>query len=136
MKKIVLSIAVFFISFGSASSSAGWVEIIKSNTSGNTIYIDPDTIKVINNFVYYYSLTDYKEPVFGDLSVIIHHEAECEFLRERGLNWVFFKGKMGQGKSITEKNYDKEWSYPLTHFSSSSKAIVLKKVCGYIEPII
>ena len=130
--KIFLSLATLFILTFSSFTYGGWIEITKSSSSGNTIYIDLDRVEKINDYIYYYSLTDYREPVFGDLSVIVYHEADCELSRERGLNWVFFRGQMAQGKSITENNSDKEWAYPLSFSSSSSRGIALKKVCENI----
>ncbi|MCH9843712.1 MAG: hypothetical protein K0U06_05500 [Gammaproteobacteria bacterium] len=101
----------------------------ESSSSGNTIYIDLARIEKIKNFIYYFSLTDYKKPVFGDLSVIVHHQVDCKHSRERGLNWIFYKRQMGQGRGVSESSYDKEWTYPSDHGSSSSRGIVLKKVC-------
>ena len=129
MKKNISLIATFIIIIFPSFSYGGWDKVIESSSSGNIIYIDPDKIEKIKNFVYYFSLTDYKKPVFGDLSVVVHYQVDCKHSRERGLSWVFFKRQMGQGKGISESNHDKEWTYPSDHKSSSSRGVVIKKVC-------
>ena len=129
MKNIISLIALLIIITFSSFSYSEWSKVTESSSSGNTIYIDLARIEKIKNFIYYFSLTDYKKPVFGDLSVIVHYQVDCKNSRERGLNWIFYKHQMGQGRGVSESSYDKEWTYPSDHGSSSSRGIVLKKVC-------
>ena len=129
MKNIISLIAILIIITFSSLSYSEWSKVTESSSSGNIIYIDPARIEKIKNFIYYFSLTDYKKPVFGDLSVIVHYQADCKHSRERGLNWVFYKRQMGQGKGVSENSHDEEWTYPSDHGSSSSRGVVLKKVC-------
>ena len=82
MKTLLTLIIAAMLSF---PSYAEWIKVAKSTSSGNTIYVDFGKIKKIDNFLYYYSLTNYKKPVFGDLSVIVYHQADCKRSRERGI---------------------------------------------------
>ena len=126
MKRLLTLMIPVMLSF---PSYAEWIKVTKSTSSGNTIYVDFGKIKKIDNFLYYYSLTNYKKPVFGDLSVIVYHQADCKRSRERGIRWMFHKQQMGQGDSITENTHDKEWAYPFAHTSSASKGAALKTAC-------
>ena len=129
MKTLLTLIIAAMLSF---PSYAEWIKVTESASSGNTIYVDFDKIKKIDNFVYYYSLTNYKKPVFDDLSVIVYHQADCKRSRERGIRWMFHKQQMGQGDSITENTHDKEWAYPFAHTSSTSKGAALKIACEQV----
>ena len=117
----------------STPSYSEWSKVAESTGSRNVIYVDFNKIKKADGYVYYYALTDYAKPVFGDLSVTVYTQGDCKLSREKGLTWIFHQGKKGQGRSLIENTPDSKWSYPSAHASSSSKEIVLRAVCAKAE---
>ena len=59
MKKLLILLFSILISFNSYGE---WVEIGK-NVNGDTFYLDMDTIKEHNGYVYWWSLSDYLKPI-------------------------------------------------------------------------
>jgi len=127
-----MPILIFLMTIFSSPLFGEWTKVIESTSSGNQIYVDFDSISMNEGFLYYYSLTNYKKPVFGDLSIVVYTQADCKLSREKGVRWIFYKGQMGDGESLIENTQDQDWTYPSSSTSSSSKEVVLAKVCDYI----
>ena len=91
---------------------AGWTEVDKG-VNGNTYYIDYDTIKENNGYVYYWDLDDLLKPDRdGDLSYKGLNEVDCGTPRKyRFLSVSYYTQPMGGGK-VTEANTSGKWKYP------------------------
>jgi len=127
MKKLIFTLLFTTLVF-SSPTYAGWMEIIKGN--GITFYVDFDTIKKHDGYVYYWELGDYLKPnEFGDLSAKIYREVDCKLFRFKVLGDSYYTEPMGRGTPSASSNIaDKEWS-DLRTLNSAAHS-VLKKVCS------
>ena len=90
---------------------AEWTAV--SEASGNTFYIDFDTIKENDGYVYYWEMTDMLKPFEnGLLSGKFLKEVDCNIPRKyRPLSLVFYKQPMAGGNGDSY-NPSAEWEYP------------------------
>ena len=125
MKKLIFTLLFTTLVF-SSPTYAGWMEIIKGD--GITFYVDFDTMKKHDGYVYYWELGDYLKPnEFGDLSAKVYREVDCKLFRFKVLGDSYYTEPMGRGTPSTSSNTsDEEWRYPTPN---SSGETVLKSVC-------
>ena len=92
---------------------AEWTEATES-VSGATYYIDYDTVKENNGYVYYWRLTDRLKPTeYGDLSTKTLTEIDCDIPRKfRFLSFVYYNQPMAGGNGDAQKASSDEWKYP------------------------
>ena len=92
---------------------AGWTEVV-TGVTGDTYYIDYDTVKENNGYVYYWELQDRLKPTeTGMLSAKVLREVDCDIPRKfKYLSWIFYKQPMGGGSGDTETASSDEWNYP------------------------
>ena len=104
---------LFLIAFIQNVAAENWLKLGSSFDGVTSVYIDTETIKKDEGFVYYWSLDDYTESLEGAnaLSVMGRFKADCDLDRQQALNLFFFSENMGLGEP---KLYgpNKEWTYP------------------------
>tara|TARA_B100001093_G_C26375564_1_gene820636 strand:- start:310 stop:687 length:378 start_codon:yes stop_codon:yes gene_type:complete len=121
--KLFLSFLIFlFPSF----SYAEWTEISKSN-SGDTFYLDYETIRKHNGFIYWWEMSDYMKPLKdGYMSGNAYKEGDCKIFRYRYLTINLYSNSMGTGTSENVTFEDDEWTYPKPDTVAES---MLKIIC-------
>ena len=103
---------------------------IVSNKSGDTFYIDYDTIKSHNGYVYYWGISDYITPNSrGNMSAKIYYQSDCGLDRSKYVSGTFYNESMGKGKGETSAPPD-DWMYPPP---DSAMAEEMEFVCDYVE---
>ena len=131
MKKVIKALTVLsLITVAFAPPVfAGWTEV-GEGVSGNTYYIDYDTVKENNGYVYYWRLSNYLKPdQFGDLSAKVLREADCDIPRKsRALSGIFYKQPMASGNGDTETASSDEWKYTAPN---SVIELMTNAVCDY-----
>ncbi len=126
MKKLTILLFSILISFNSYGE---WVEIGKS-VDGDTYYIDTDTIKEHNGYVYWWVLNDYLKPSeSGGMSLKTYSQGDCVVNRFKWLTLVEYKQPMGEGSGTPDNSYT-EWIYPPP---GSIGGGLLKYVCDYVD---
>ena len=126
MKKLLALLFSILISFNSYGE---WEKVTK-NVSGSTYYIDMDTIKEHNGYVYDWELTDYLKPDGnGIMSAKLYKQSDCGVNREKHLLLVGYEQPMGEGSGKTMTPPD-EWVYPTP---DSVGGIMLKYACDYVD---
>ena len=135
MKKLGIIAAALASTVAFASPVfAGWTEVATGTeigvNSGDTYYIDFDTVKENNGYVYYWRLADYLKPnTFGDLSVKVLSEIDCDTPRKyRYLSDTYYTQPMASGSTSTTSNTASEWIYPSPN---SINEIMTNAVCDY-----
>ena len=136
MKATLFSILILFSINGFAFN---WKEVGKS-ISGDTLYVDTDSVKKINDAVYFWSLMDYLEP-FGTIqltprkyvfsySKISKEKVNCEEDKLTTLSSTSYTRQMGKGRVINELGPNKKPSYfgPDTFISTA-----MEFVCDYAK---
>ena len=106
-----------------------WTKVEES-VKRDSFYVDFDSIKQENGYIYYWMMRDYLKPVRGDLSIKFYQQGDCNLFRFKGLNWIFYKEPMGQGDSKIYTSPDENWTYP---HPNSSWEIVLLTVCKFAK---
>jgi hypothetical protein len=92
---------------------AEWTKVDK-NVDGDTFYIDYDTVKENNGYVYYWRLSDYLKPSpQGNLSAKVLKEIDCDIPRKsRILSDTYYTQPMASGSVNSSSNDASEWIYP------------------------
>ena len=108
MKKLLTLLFSILISFNSYGE---WSEVSIGVSSGNTTYLDNDTIREKDGYVYFWSLQDRVKPNdYGDMSIKTYWQGDCDLKKMRSLTNIFFPQPMGEG--IPETDYPpREWQY-------------------------
>tara|TARA_B100000953_G_scaffold297658_1_gene292919 strand:- start:261 stop:644 length:384 start_codon:yes stop_codon:yes gene_type:complete len=127
MKKLLVLLFSILISFNSYGE---WVKVTESAT-GNTHYVDTDTIKEHNGYVYWWELNDYLKPdKWGDMSHKVYRQGDCDVNRDKPLSYIYYKQRMGEGKSEVYNPPNPEWSYPPPESIGES---ISNYVCDYVD---
>ena len=109
---------------------AGWTEVAES-VNGSTFYIDYDTVKENNGYVYYWDLTDLLKPdSAGDLSYKSLNEVDCGIPRKyRILSDTYYTQPMASGSVNSSSNNASEWIYPSPSSVDETK---INAVCDFV----
>lgn len=130
MKILTIFLALIFSVMFSSPSFADWKKV-SSGVEGNTFYLDFERIKKHEGYIYYWELHDYlklsKQEYF---SIKIYKQGDCKLIRDKGLNWLFYKEPMGGGTSLLNSDADKDWT---THPPGSVGEEFLKHACAYAK---
>lgn len=113
MKKIIILLVIIFTFLFSNTSWGDW-SYVTENVKGK-FYYDKDRVRKSGKFLYFWELTDYIKPQYGDLSFTSYTQLDCSILRFKWLNLRGYKNSMGEGeitRDFTPKDEDK-WVYPL-----------------------
>ena len=83
------------------------------------MYCEIDSVKKINDIVFIWSLTDYKEQQKnGSLSTKYYSMYDCNQMRYKVLSIIEYQTNMGKGRdfrytrNITNELSDADWVYP------------------------
>ena len=122
MKKLILITLLIF----SSPSYAEWTAVTKTS-DGYNFYVDFDTIRVVDGYLYFWYLSDFPEPFEGDLSVITYVQSDCKLFRSKRLQFIYHTENMGGGRAQPEEPIEKGWQYPPP---DTVMAVVLEEVCS------
>lgn len=128
MKKLIL--VLLYITFCFPSHSQ-WKEVVSNNDFRE--YLDLNTVKKINQFIYMWSLRDYKNPQKnGNLSTKYYTKYDCHEMRYEVLSIVVYDVNMGRGrkfkylKNIYDESAEPNWIY---QSEKDKKNFLLNTVC-------
>ena len=133
MKKLTILLFSILISF---SSYAGWfssdsgLKKILTSAWGSTYYIDTDTIKEYDGYVYYWSLEDFVKPnhLFV-MSSKSYHQADCKRSRYKFLSSISYFQPMGTVQGDSSEG-TKLWR---TASDGTVGGALFNYACGYIK---
>ena len=108
MKQLFIFLFSIMISFNSFGE---WVEV--NDNDGGTYYIDFDTLKIVDDSAYIWSMRDMYSPnEYGVSSMVVFSEEDCEMLRTKHLKFVFYAQNMGEGEVVSSTNVtNPEWNF-------------------------
>ena len=98
----------------SSTSFAEWTQLGVSK-SGDTYYLDFESIRKVDGFIYFWSLTDFLKPdEWGDLSYKTYLQGDCKLFRIKYLSFSYHKQPMGGGTGVVKKTVKihQGWKYP------------------------
>ncbi|MDA9646392.1 hypothetical protein N9S92_01365 [Candidatus Pelagibacter sp.] len=124
MKKIILVVAVILISTNTLHATKfNWTDRMKTKDGYSEFYIDKNSIKKIDNYVYYWSLANYLKYEEGEStgikSVIVFNRIDCNDMGYQIIIMSMYGDYMGRGEILThfldpdteeEKRFDSKTS--------------------------
>ena len=122
MKKLLILLFSLLISFNSYGE---WREVARS-TSGDTFYVEQNTIRENNGYVYSWILIEYAKSSDGMMSSKIYTQFDCGVFRFKDLAFVSYNQSMGNGEIRNEFTPPDDWRYPM---SKTMDYAVLDFVC-------
>ncbi|MDC1429749.1 hypothetical protein N8199_07615 [Emcibacteraceae bacterium] len=136
MKKILLSFTIIFSTMFTSVSFAEWTKVFK-NGSGVEFFVDFDTIRYNDEFVYSWQLVNYLEPLekeridfwnvpFDPLSWKTYYKYDCKSFGLQDLSHTFYQLPYGEGVGITIPINSKNWDYPQP---GSRHINIMKSIC-------
>ena len=135
MKKISTFIIIFILIFSIKTLNAQWS--MYGETEDGYHFIDLNNTSSDNKYVYYWILTDYKEPQKNDiinnsfLSKKVYKQTDCRRFRTSASEIIIYSKKMSEGKIIKKEKYD-ESSFLTPNFDSIGFE-ELEVICNYIN---
>lgn len=129
MKKLLLiSIIIFSTLIFASSSFADWTKV-SQRLSGDTFYVDLEGIRKVDEYVYYWELSDFLKLTKNRyLSAVFNKKGDCKLFRYKTLSFSAYKVPMGNATpSMTETLKNPQWEYP---HPTSAFAVILKSVCS------
>ena len=137
MKKITLIFTLLFstVMFSSPSyaeyfsspSHAEWTKVNK-DADGNTNYVDFESIRKKDGYVYWWILSDILKPTMqGHLSSKTYNQGDCKLFRVKYLSWIFYLKSMGGGTGNSDGPENPQWDYP---DPNSVMENILRAVCS------
>ena len=135
MKKISTFIIIFILIFSIKTLNAQWS--MYGETEDAYHFIDLNNTSSDNKYVYYWILTDYKEPQKNDiinnnfLSKKVYKQTDCRRFRTSASEIIIYSKKMSEGKIIEKEKYD-ESSFLTPNFDSIGFE-ELEVICNYIN---
>ena len=97
-------------------------------------YIDIDSIKKSNGFVYFWQLTDFnKERTDANITYIstaAYHMADCDIGRAKALSISFYSDSMAKGRPEESIGESKNWRF---YTPGSHGAMSLDFACSFVK---
>ena len=92
---------LLLISLSSHGLAENWKQFGQSK-SGNTFYIDVDSIKIYKEHIYYSTLINYpKITKIGTFSDISEYKVDCVSQKQTWLSYKIYSQPMAQGEVVT-----------------------------------
>ena len=110
MNYLAAILITFTIGF-TQNVSAEWLGIYEIE-GGGIVYIETDTIKKADGFIYFWDMHDYVVPLSGYLSSQTYYKADCKRSRVKTLRYIFYSRNMGRGQAEQQDSVNKDWKYP------------------------
>ncbi len=134
MKKFLLVLIISLVSTSNLFAERfNWVDKMKTNDGATEFYIDKESVRVVNNYVYYWVLANYlkySEDENKEIkSVINFHRLDCNDMGFQIILMSVYGEYMGKGESLshfidpdTEKRF---------HPKSAVSYARHEKLCNY-----
>ena len=130
MKKLLVLLFSILISFNSYGE---WTEV-SYNKIDDKVYVDNNSIREHNGYVYWWELGDLKEPLTSGgkrfFSTKVYNQGDCGVFRYRVIDFHIFQQQMGEGRNESYTPENPEWIY---HFPDSIGESLLDYACNSVK---
>ena len=121
--KIILFIILFLFSY---SECSGEWKFIYRQSNGNNIYLDFQSIKYKEGFVYWSELVNFNKHISGIMSMSVNMIGNCEKLHQKSIKFEYFSQHFGDEFVKSSFNNGKKW---VILDAKSVQYQILKKIC-------
>ena len=121
--KIILISFVFLLSYSHCYSE--WKSLYKQN-NGDNIYLDFQTIKLRERFVYWNELVNFNKHISGIMSMSVNMMGNCEKLHQKSIKFKYYLQHFGDEFVKSSFNNGKKW---VILDRKSVQYQILKKIC-------
>jgi len=127
---LLLMLLASLLSCSKETGDIKWTQMGVDASEGNTWYLDFETIKNEEGFIYYWILIDHAERFkAGHLSSRFYAQGDCKEFRFKYLNYLAHLKPMGKGNpDMLGVTPQKEWTHPTP---DTIAEVNLKAVCSY-----
>lgn len=87
-------------------SGFNWKKIVEGGENGSSHYVDLNSIRKINRFLYYRELVNHLEPIGRVYSNISEFKVSCLMQERTWFNVTYYSQSMGKGKIIGEDTFN------------------------------
>jgi hypothetical protein len=109
MKKIIV-LATFVITLMLPSTSfAEWQRV--AVYSSHITFVDFDRVRMQDGYVYYWAMDNFSTRTEGFLSAATFSQGDCNLLRVKKMQGIFYTGSMGQGQANTYNPRVVKWDF-------------------------
>ena len=122
-------LALILILLSSSTAYAEWTEVVE-NVDGSKLYVDVETIRKHDGYVYFWNLNDFLEPIDDSLSAVVYWQGDCKIFKLLGLSFSEHKEPMGEGTGDVQEPVEKGWIY---YPPNSPIETLLKSVCDWVK---
>ena len=127
MKKLLILLFSLLVSFNSYGE---WKEIAEGAKSSDITYVDINSIRERNGYVYWWEMVDYLKPSkFGHMSDKSYGYVDCNSMSYQYLQMTFYKHSKGLGETETITPTS-GWHYAPP---DSTAGKLLDYVCDYVK---
>jgi len=105
MKKLLLT---FFFLFFSSSSNGEW-QFAYKQSNGYDIYLDFQSVKLHESFVYWNELVNFTQPLAGIMSMLVYMKGDCVELKQKTIQFKYFSKHFGEGFIKLSSSNSKKW---------------------------
>jgi hypothetical protein len=113
MKKYLVIFSFIFLLISNVK--AEWIEVGNIEQPDGKMYLDIKTLSDDGEYLYIWSLKDWKKPVVDNgksiLSGKTFHKIDCNLIRSAGVQYIFYEGQMGTGKFSNFQRDKLKWNY-------------------------
>ena len=121
-----LLLIIFCIFFNSPCFSE-W-KIVYKQTNGYDVYVDFQSIKFRENFVFWNELVNFSESLKGMMSMTVKMKGDCKEVKQKTIKFDYFSKHFGVEFVKSSTSNSKKWVIVDKESISHKK---LKEICGY-----
>ena len=114
----------------SSNSYAEWTKVGISADKIITYYVDFESIKEHDGYVYFWYLSDWLKPTENVFSITMYAQVDCKLYRVKILSTSFHTLPMGKGTTKTKNPSNPEWSYPPPNSKNNG---AVEQVCDKVK---
>ena len=124
---LLLTLSIILITSIITKDAFSEWKLVSKASDGNEYYVDHDKTRVVNEYVFYWYLSNFVKPIKGIKSASNFAQGDCKLMRFKRVSIKVFKKPMGQELLGSRAHTQKDWDYPR---SNSSMENILKSVCN------
>ena len=118
---------IIFCIFFSSPCFSEWKFVYKQ-TNGYDVYVDFQSIKFHENFVFWSELVNFSESLTGMMSMTVKMKGDCKEVKQKTIKFDYFSKHFGVNFVKSSPSNGKKWVI-VDKESISHKQ--LKEICGY-----